>query len=66
MEDTNLKRAHEDLQNRIDILRKRVEVSPKYLFIFIFAKFLLLLSCDVSMFDEGSFIDAIMLHDGEV
>jgi hypothetical protein len=31
VEDANLKRAREDLQSRIDILRKQAEVSTRYL-----------------------------------
>jgi hypothetical protein len=49
VEDANLKRAREDLQNRVDILQKRAEVGAKYLNVFP-PKFPLLLSRDVSMF----------------
>jgi hypothetical protein len=35
VEDANLKRTREDLQNRIDYLQKQAEVSAKYFFFLI-------------------------------
>lgn len=51
MEDANLKRSREDLQNRIDILQKQAEVSSRYFTFFtFFPDFLLLLICDLFCF----------------
>lgn len=44
MEDPKLKRAREDLQNRIDILRKQADVSAKDFIELLKTKFILLLS----------------------
>jgi hypothetical protein len=49
VEDANLKRAREDLQSRIDILRKQAEVSTRYLNFFFVSRGLLL-NCHVFMF----------------
>ena len=35
VEDANLKRTREDLQNRVDYLQKQAEVSAKYFFFLI-------------------------------